>query len=101
METRAARRAVLESAEFRRLVRRRWLVSLVLTAALFVMYYGYILLVATNKALLAKRIGSILTLGIPLGAAIIVASWLLTAGYVLWANRHYDPEVRRLRNRIR
>lgn len=101
METRAARRAVLESAEFRRLVRRRWLASLVLTAALFVMYYGYILLVATNKALLAKRIGSILTLGIPLGAAIIVASWLLTAGYVLWANRHYDPEVRRLRNRIR
>ena len=33
------------------------------------------------------------TLGIPLGAAVIVGAWVLTAVYIVWANRHYDPEV--------
>src|SRR4051812_17465458 len=90
------RREVLESIEFHRLVAGRWRVSLALTAALFVAYYGFILLVATNKPLLATRLGETVTLGIPLGAAIIVLAWLLTAAYVVWANRRYDPEVRRL-----
>jgi uncharacterized membrane protein (DUF485 family) len=92
---------VLNSPEFRRLVERRWLISLALTALLFVVYYGFILLVATNKPLLATRLGETVTLGIPLGAAVIVVSWVLTAAYVMWANRQYDPEVRRLRDQIR
>jgi uncharacterized membrane protein (DUF485 family) len=37
-----------------------------------------------------------LTLGILLGAGVIVAAWLLTLVYVRWANRVYDPELRRL-----
>jgi len=101
VEAASAKREVLASPEFRRLVERRWAVSLALTAALFVAYYGFILLVAANKPLLATRIGTTVTLGIPLGAAIIVVAWALTAAYVVWANRHYDPEVRRLRERIR
>ena len=43
--------------DFRQLVVRRWRVSLVLTIALFVVYYGFILLVATNSAT-ARRPGS-------------------------------------------
>jgi uncharacterized membrane protein (DUF485 family) len=34
--------------------------------------------------------------GIPLGAAVIVGSWVLTAIYIVWANRHYDREAARL-----
>jgi uncharacterized membrane protein (DUF485 family) len=94
-------REVLDSAEFRRLVERRWVISLALTAVLFVAYYGFILLVATNKPLLATRLGETITLGIPLGVGVIVVSWVLTAGYVMWANKRYDPEVRRLRDQIR
>ena len=37
------------------------------------------------------------TLGIPLGAAVIVGAWILTAVYIVWANRYYDPEAQRLR----
>ena len=92
---------ILTSEEFRGLVRRRWRVSLVLSAALFLIYYGFIVLVATNKALLATRIGAATTLGIPLGAAVIVGAWALTAVYVIWANRRYDGEVARLRDRLR
>jgi uncharacterized membrane protein (DUF485 family) len=91
---------MLQSAEFKLLVARRWRVSLLLTSALFILYYGYILLVAANKSLLARRIGETMTIGIPLGAAVIVVAWVLTAAYVVWANRHYDGEVARLRQRL-
>ena len=94
-------RDVLDSVAFRQLVARRWRLSLVLTAALFVIYYGFILLVAVNKPLLATRIGTATTLGIPIGAAVIVLSWALTAAYVTWANVRYDPEAERLRDRLR
>ena len=80
---------------------RRWRVSLVLTALLFVLYYGYIVLIAVDRELLSMKIGDVTTLGIPLGAAVIVGAWALTAAYVVWANRHYDPEVDRLRRRLK
>jgi uncharacterized membrane protein (DUF485 family) len=34
-----------------------------------------------------------------MAAAVIVGAWILTAAYVVWANRHYDPAVARLRAR--
>lgn len=91
---------LLGSAEFRHLVSRRWRVSLVLTACLSLLYYGYILLIATSPALLAQRVGEVVTLAIPLGAAVILGAWLLTAIYVIWANRRYDVEAERLRQRL-
>lgn len=92
---------MLDSPEFRDLLTRRWRVSLVLTALLFVLYYGYIILIATSPALLSRRIGTATTLGIPIGAAVIVGAWALTAAYVIWANRHYDPAVTRMRRLVR
>jgi uncharacterized membrane protein (DUF485 family) len=94
-------RDVLDSPEFKRLVTRRWRISLILTACLFVLYYGYILMIATQRPFLSQRIGDATTIGIPIGAAVIVLSWVLTALYVVWANRYYDAEVTRLRRRLR
>lgn len=95
-----AAREVLDSPELRRLVGRRWAISLALTAALFVAYYGFILLVALDKELLARRVGVVTTLGIPLAVGVIVVAWALTAVYVAWANRAYDPAVDVLRKRL-
>ena len=92
---------MLGSAEFKRLVAKRWSVSIVLTILLFVIYYGYILLIGYNKALLARKIGEVTTLGIPLGVAVIVLSWVLTVIYVVWANSSYDPEVDRLKKKLK
>jgi uncharacterized membrane protein (DUF485 family) len=88
---------LLASPAFHSLVARRWRVSLVLTALLFVLYYGYILLIAVNKPALAASMGGVTPIGIPMGAAVIVGSWVLTALYIVWANRSHDPEVERLR----
>lgn len=98
---RTSTREMLASAAFRHLVRRRWMVSLVLLVLLFVTYYGYILLIAYARPVMAQRIGTVTTLGIPLGVAVILVSWVLTAAYVAWANASYDPEVRRLRDQVR
>jgi uncharacterized membrane protein (DUF485 family) len=93
-------RNVLDSVEFRNLVARRWRMSMILSGLLFVLYYGYIILIATNPHLLSRRVGASTTLGIVMAAAVIVGAWVLTAAYVVWANRYYDPEVARLRGRI-
>ena len=93
-------RQMLDSPEFKAMVRKRWTVSVVLTALLFVVYYGYIVLIATDKAFMAQKIGEVTTLGIPLGVAVILLSWVLTAVYVIWANRVHDPEVRKLKSRV-
>jgi uncharacterized membrane protein (DUF485 family) len=93
-------RDVLDSAEFRGLVWRRWRVSLLLTLLLFVLYYGYILLIATNRQLVSRTVQGTTTIGILLAAGVIAGAWILTAAYVVWANRHYDPAVARLRDRL-
>jgi uncharacterized membrane protein (DUF485 family) len=94
-------RELLDSPELHAVVRRRWVVSLTLTATLFLAYYGYILLVALDKELLARRLGgAVTTLGIPLGVGVIIVAWALTAVYVLWANGSYDPAVDRLKRQL-
>jgi uncharacterized membrane protein (DUF485 family) len=90
-------RQTLESKELKDLVRRKWTVSIVLTLLLFVLYYGYILLIAVDKPFLARKIGAATTLGIPFGVAVIVLSWVLTAAYVLWANSSHDRKVEQLK----
>jgi uncharacterized membrane protein (DUF485 family) len=74
----------------------RWRVALSLTAAMVLLYFGFILLVAYGRHVLAIQVVPGLTLGILLGALVIVASWLLTWVYVRWAATHYDPEVEAL-----
>lgn len=92
---------VLESHDFKHLVAKRWLVSVILTILLFVIYYGYILLIGYNKELLMQKIGEVTTLGILLGVATIILSWVLTVIYVIWANKSYDPEVKRLKDQMK
>jgi uncharacterized membrane protein (DUF485 family) len=80
-----------------RLAAARFRIAATLTAAMIVLYFGFVSLVAFNKPLLARLVTRGLSLGILLGALVIVISWLLTWFYVRWANRHYDPELERLR----
>ena len=75
----------------------RWRVAISLTMAMMVAYFGFILLVAFNKPLLGSILVPGLSLGMLLGALVIVAAWVLTWIYVRWANTHYDASVDRLR----
>jgi uncharacterized membrane protein (DUF485 family) len=75
----------------------RWRIAVLLTIAMMVAYFGFILLVAYNKPLLATRVTTGLSLGILLGALVIVVAWALTWIYISWANRHYDASIKGLR----
>ncbi|MDH4653700.1 DUF485 domain-containing protein, partial [Pseudomonas sp. BN606] len=63
-----------------------------LSALVLAVYYLFIMLVAFVPGWLHLPLyeGSHLSRGIPLGAAIIVLSWLLTAWYVRHANNRFD-----------
>ncbi|CAN5855211.1 DUF485 domain-containing protein [soil metagenome] len=62
-----------------------------LAAAMMVVYYGFIVLVAFDKDLLAQRLGSgVMTLGIPVGFGVIVFTIIITAIYVRRANSEFD-----------
>ncbi|MFP5353645.1 MAG: DUF485 domain-containing protein [Gemmatimonadota bacterium] len=83
----------MTDARLRALAARRTRFAIALTAAMIVLYFGFILLVAFDKALMGRLVVPGLSLGILLGALVIVASWLLTWVYVRWANTHYDREL--------
>ena len=85
-------------ARLRALAAAHWRIAIALTAAMVAVYFGFILLIAFNKPLLARLVRPGLTLGILLGAVVIVCTWLLTWVYIRWANTHYDAELRRLRD---
>ena len=76
--------------------RSRWRMALTLTGATILLYFGFIALVAFGRSFLALQVVPGLSLGIMLGALVIVASWVLTWIYVRWANTVYDPQVRAL-----
>ena len=62
-----------------------------LTLSMMVVYYGFILLVAFDKALLSRHTGDgVMTVGIPLGFGVIVFTIVITAVYVKRANTEFD-----------
>ncbi len=75
----------------------RWRVALSLTVAMMVVYFGFILLVAFDKPLLAMPVADGLSLGMLLGALVILMAWVLMWVYVRWANTHYDSAIERMR----
>ncbi len=79
------------------LAARRLKVGAILTVAMLVVYFGFILLVAFNKPGLGGLITDGLSWGMLLGVLVILGTWALTWIYVGWANRTYEPEVQRLK----
>jgi uncharacterized membrane protein (DUF485 family) len=81
-----------------RLVRRRSRFAWMLTAIMLTVYFGYILVIAFRRDLLATPIGGgVTSIGIPIGIGVILVGIVLTAIYVHHANRHFDPELEALR----
>ncbi len=77
---------------------RRWRLAIALTAVVAAVYFGFILLVAYAKPLMGSLLSPGLSVGIALGAIVIVAAWTTTWIYVRWANNHFDREIDRLKS---
>jgi uncharacterized membrane protein (DUF485 family) len=86
-------RTVSAEALVRRLTAARLKVAATLTAGMILAYFGFVALVAFAKPVMATLIVPGLSVGILLGALVIVAAWVLTFLYVRWANGTYDARV--------
>lgn len=85
----------IDASKLQNLIRKKWIVSLSLTAVMLAIYYGFILVLAFNKELLATKFGGV-TLGLPVGLGVILSACVLTGVYVRWANGPYDAAVREI-----
>ena len=82
---------IQNNPKYKELRDKRHSFGVLLTILMLVVYYGYIALIAFDKAFLAKPIGAgVTTLGIPLGMGVIVFTILITGIYVRRANNEYD-----------
>ncbi|OOG51680.1 DUF485 domain-containing protein [Polaromonas sp. C04] len=74
-------------------------IGVVLTVLMLLVYYGYIALIAFDKAFLAQPIGAgVTTLGIPIGLGVIVFTIVITGIYVRRANSEFDALTKDILN---
>ena len=88
-------RRVLNNPRFQELVRERSGFAWMLSVAMLIIYYGFILMVAFAKPLLAAKVGSgVTSVGIVIGLGVIVSAFVLTGLYVQRANGRFDELTR-------
>ena len=77
--------------KYQELKRKRNKFGWTLTILMLVVYFGFIGLIAFDKAFLARPIGDgVTTIGIPIAFGVIAFSILITGFYVYRANNLYD-----------
>ena len=77
--------------KYQALKRKRGGFGWLLTLLMLLAYYGFIGLIAFDKAFLARPIGEgVTTIGIPIAFGVIVFTILITGLYVRRANGEYD-----------
>jgi uncharacterized membrane protein (DUF485 family) len=82
---------IRSNPKFAELVGKRTRFAVILSLVVLVPYYTYMLLVSLQPQLFAGKIsdGSVITIGWPIAALIVVVGWLLT-GVVSRANGEFD-----------
>jgi uncharacterized membrane protein (DUF485 family) len=88
----ASYQAISASLKYRTLISRRARFSLVLTAIVLITYYAYMLVVAFRPSWLGIPLGEggAVSIGWPIGAAMVIGYWLLTGIYVRRANDEFE-----------
>ena len=83
---------ILNNPKYQELVSTRSRFAWMLTAIMLLVYFSFILLIAFFPEVLGAKVseGSMMTVGIPVGIAIIVFAFALTGIYVRRANREFD-----------
>lgn len=82
---------ITKNPKFHEFIAMRSRYSIIMAIVSAAIYYGFILLVAFDKELLAKKVGAgVTSLGVPLGVGVIVLTIVLTWIYVRRANTEFD-----------
>jgi uncharacterized membrane protein (DUF485 family) len=82
---------IRDNPRYRELKAKRNQFGWTLAISMLVVYYGFISLIAFKKDFLAQRLGDgVMTIGVPLGFAVIVFTIVITGIYVRRANTEFD-----------
>ena len=82
---------IVRTPEFQQLVHERTRFGWILTILMLVVYFGFIGLIAFDKALLAVKVGGgTASLGLFMGVFVILFAFALTGVYVARANTRFD-----------
>jgi len=83
---------IRKNPKFAQLCQERGRFSLILSLIVLIPYYTFMMTVAFNPNFFSDKLGDsqILTIGWPIGAAIIIGSWLLTGIYIRRANGAFE-----------
>ncbi len=94
-------RRIETNPHYIQLVKDRTRLGWLLTLAMLVVYYGFIVLIAFNKEALSIPIGNgVTTTGIPIGLFVIVFTVVITGIYVRHANGKYDELTAAIRREV-
>jgi uncharacterized membrane protein (DUF485 family) len=89
--------SIQRNPKYRELVRQRSILGVSLSIVMLIIYFGFILLIAYAPKFLGTPIGTgVMTIGIPIGLAVIVSAFVLVGIYVIRANATYDRLTREI-----
>jgi uncharacterized membrane protein (DUF485 family) len=93
---------IKNNPKYQRLVKTRSAFAWKLSLVMLVVYYAFILVIAFDPKLLGTPLsqGSVMTVGIPVGVAIIFIAFILTGIYVRRANGEFDTLSREVKSEL-
>ncbi|MFA7084198.1 MAG: DUF485 domain-containing protein [Arcobacteraceae bacterium] len=88
--------------KYQELTSKRNSFSLKLSIFVLTMFYGFVLVIAFDKELLAVKLGEgVMTVSYPIGAAIIVISFITTLIYVRRANTEFEDLTNSIKDDVK
>ena len=92
---------VKNNPKYQKLVTERSKFAWTLSIIMLVVYYAFIMTIAFNPSFLGTKIGDgVMTIGIPIGIAIIFISFILAGIYVKRANGEFDQLTKEVKEEL-
>ena len=90
---------IYEDPKFQELVSKRSSFGWMLSIAMLVVYFAFILTIAFNPSVLGTPLneGGVTSIGIPIGIVIIFFAFILTGVYVQRANTEFDEMTQEIK----
>jgi len=94
---------IKNNPDYQELVEKRGGFAIKLSIAMLVVYFAFILTIAFSPGTLGAPLsdGSVTTVGIPVGIAVIIFAFVLTGVYTKRANGEFDDLANRVKDSIK
>ena len=93
---------IKNNPKYLELITKRSSFAAKLAIFILVVYYGFVLVIAFNKEFFATKIGDgVMTIGWPIGVAIIVIAFITTLIYVIRANGEFEDLEMSIKNDVK